>query len=204
MTASLSLAPRRVLWSHPEWWIGGLAVAAWVAMLRVQIGDLRGPGGHHDHSAPLRAVGPWLVMVLAMMVPLVLPSLRHVALSSMWRRRHRTMLTFLAGYLLVWAVAGLVVLEAAHALGPIVAASAVVWYFNERRRRALVRCRRTMPIALRGWRADRDAARYGATIGTTCVLTCWALMAALVVLPYHLVLMPLAFVLLFAERVRVR
>jgi hypothetical protein len=35
-----------------------------------------------------------------------------------------------------------------------------------------------MPLAPRGWRADRDCVLYGWRTGTSCALSCWALMLA--------------------------
>ena len=42
--------------------------------------------------------------------------------------------------------------------------------------RGLNGCHRSIPLAPRGWRADRDCIRFGALIGTRCLVSCWALM----------------------------
>ena len=50
----------------------------------------------------------WLLMVIAMMLPLVIDPIRGVAARSLWPRRHRAVGGFLLG-LSVWLVAGIVV-----------------------------------------------------------------------------------------------
>ena len=40
------------------------------------------------------------------------------------------------------------------------------------------RCHAPAPLAPSGWRADRDALRYGATIGLPCLASCAPLMVA--------------------------
>ena len=69
-------------------------------------------------------------------------------------------------------------------------------------RRAAIRCRRSAPLAPRGWRADRDAARFGARIGASCVVSCWATMGAVVALGHHAVVMVAGLALHLHRRVR--
>ena len=73
---------RRIGWRHPEWWVILIAAAAWALILR-----------HATHAHTVPGVGHTIiaaaVMVAAMMLPLTLANVRHVALSSLWRRRHR-------------------------------------------------------------------------------------------------------------------
>src|ERR1700722_6469024 len=52
----------------------------------------------------------WGIMTLAMMPPLAIPLIRHVATRSFVVRRNRAIATFLAGVLVVWLLAGLVAL----------------------------------------------------------------------------------------------
>jgi predicted metal-binding membrane protein len=131
----------------------------------------------------------WLVMVLAMMLPLVIDPIRGVAARSLWPRRHRAVGGFLLGYLSVWLVAGIVISLAIaevrldHHLRnlPAVAvafAVAALWQLTPAKRWAIRACHKTLPIAPCGWRADRDCFRYGLMIGTSCLVSCWALMAA--------------------------
>lgn len=194
---------------HPEWWVALVSASVWVTMLAGVVTSVAGPG--HDHTAPLRALGPWVLMVLAMMVPLTLPTVRGVARASLWPRRHRAVAVFLGGYVAVWAVAGVVLLEAHHVaealLGPLPVASlalvtAVMWWRHPVCRRAAIRCGRSAPLAPRGWRADRDAARFGARIGASCVVSCWATMGAVVALGHHAVVMAAGLALHLHRRVR--
>lgn len=197
--ASLPLSRwQRLSWPHPEWWSLCLCAAAWLAVLS------RGGAAHgfHEHAAhathtsalthgPTAWVGEalwWLVMVVAMMFPMVLEPVRATATRSLWRRRHRAIAGFLAGYLAPWALFGVVAsvavsgLRGAGGLG----ASAVVlgfgaaalWQVTPAKRRALFACHKTRPIAPDGWRADRDCLRYGWMVGGACLVSCWALMLA--------------------------
>lgn len=193
---------RRAGLRRPEWWVLAAAAGAWMWMVAV-------PHPHASHhSAGLTAtVRPgWLaVMVVAMMAPLTVSGVRHVALCSLWRRRGRAVAEFVAGYLGVWMAAALLISAAwtllaaaagwAAAAGGVVAA-ALLWELAPARRRYLLGCERTVPLAPGGWRADRDCLRFGGARGLSCVATCWALMAACVAFAHSVPVM----VILFAVR----
>ncbi len=53
-------------------------------------------------------IAAWMLMVVAMMFPLVIGSVRTVAARSLWRRRHRAIAGFLTGYAGAWFLVGLV------------------------------------------------------------------------------------------------
>ncbi len=57
----------------------------------------------------------------------------------------------------------------AAAAGFIVAAA---WQWTDVKRRALVACHSTVPLAPSGWRADRDAYLFGWTVGQSGWLNC--------------------------------
>jgi predicted metal-binding membrane protein len=185
---------RRLGWPQPEWWVAAAAVGAWVWLAAA-------PHPHAGHRMAPDA--PWIgAMVVAMMLPLTLPAVRHVARSSPGRRRHAGVAEFLAGYLAVWMLAMLalaaVVSAAASVTGWVAAGAgaavaAALWEVAPARTRHLRRCERTVPLAPRGWRADADCARFGARTGVSCVGTCWALMAACVAVPHGLPLMAALF-----------
>lgn len=181
-TAGARPAPHPVrawFWAHPEWWAMALAGAGWAALAA---GALAGA----DHGA--HGGGPsWPAgaMVTAMMVPLVVPHVRFVAGSSLWRRRHAAVGWFLVGYLGLWAVAqaGLEVgwAWASGRLGQTAAAAAAVaaaalWEVTPAQLRRRRRCHRLVPLAPRGWRADAACARYGVATGARCLAVCWAAM----------------------------
>lgn len=191
---------RRFGWRHPEWWVAAGAGGAWVWMLTMP---------HASHAAP----GVWWIgaMVAAMMLPLTIAHVRQVARSSLWRRRHRGIAGFLAGYAAVWLLAMLAIVAALDTGGRlagwsvvagIVTAAAVAWEVAPARRRLVSRCKRTMPLAPRGWRADADCARFGALVGASCVWVCWALMAACVVFGHSLPVMAVLFGVQLSGRYR--
>lgn len=182
MIAALRVAERR----HPEWWVAALAVATWVVLLITQLGHGHGLGGPlwTDPAARLLLLA---AMVVAMMAPLVLPTVRRLAHASLRSRRYRAGAFFLAGFVAAWIVVvvvtdGLVLVGSGVLGGPVtvvlVFAGAAAWQYGEPKRRALRRCAMTVPTALRGWRADRDCVRFGALVAVGCVGTCWAIMAA--------------------------
>lgn len=195
---------RRFGWRHPEWWVVLAAAAAWAWMAAAP----HPRPDAHAHAGHSAAPGFWsgaphlLVMVIAMMLPLTLASVRHVAFNSLWARRHRAIGGFVAGYLAVWMVAMLAIAGAwalAASLAGWTAAAlvamgaAVAWELAPARRRRLRRCTRTAPLAPRGWRADRDCARFGAASGASCVVACWALMAASAAFAHSLPVMAVLF-----------
>lgn len=199
---------RRAAWRHPEWWCLALSAGAWVALVAMSQG-VAAPVAHQPWahaqlgaappadmavvaggSSLVGSVGHWLLMTVAMMLPLNSGVVRTTAARSLWRRRHRAIAAFLCGYVLPWALAGVlasVVLErlaasaAPHASsGPLAVAAmvalAAAWQITPVKGRALLDCHRTMPLAPHGWRATRDGVRYGTWIGTRCVISCGPLM----------------------------
>lgn len=188
---------RGIVRRHPAWWVVPAAAAAWGLMALAP----HPHAGHHGHAA---ARGPdalaTLAMIVAMMLPLAIPSIRHVARSS--TRRHRATAFFLAGYLAVWMLAMLAITGAwtfaasragwtAAAVGAV--ALAALWEVVPARQRHARRCDRTVPLAAGGWRAHADCARYGATSGIACAGTCWALMAICVAFAHSLPVMAVLF-----------
>ena len=89
-----------VTWRHPEWWALALSTAAWAWMLA--------NSGHHAHAYG-DALKGWMVMSVAMMLPMVIEPIRLTAERSFWHRRHRAIAGFLAGYLGLWLLAGVAV-----------------------------------------------------------------------------------------------
>ena len=209
MTA-VALAPaRRLLLWRPEAWLYGLAAFAALALVLMAPDGV----GHVHHHHPGRAEGSahlptgwlaewqhWGVMTLAMMLPVVAPSARHVALRSLWQRRHRAMASFVLGYLAVWFAAGAAVVAllgpSAVAL-PLVLLVAAGWQVAAPRRRMMRRCGVIPPCAVR----DRDAVTAGVRVGSRCVFTCAPVMAAMAV-SHSLLLMSALFCVLLSERAR--
>ncbi len=55
-------------------------------------------------NPPMQLLAPWLLMALAMAPPLVAASLRHLAVTAADQSRY-SILTFFAGYAVVWVLA---------------------------------------------------------------------------------------------------
>lgn len=179
---------------HPEWGVAATAAGGWVAMIVLP----HPHAGHHGHGQP---DGPGALaiamMVVAMMLPLTLPSIRHAALSGA-ARGHRAIGGFVTGYLAVWMVGMLVITVAwtfaASLVGWMAAAAgtvalAALWEAAPPRHRLAHQCTQTVPLTQRGWRGDAECARFGAASGVACVGTCWALMAACVAFAHSLPVM---------------
>jgi predicted metal-binding membrane protein len=141
-------------------------------------------------------LGVWVVMMAAMMLPSVAPT---VALySRMTRQRSRlSPIAFVGGYLLTWTAAGVVAYgvgaAVTHALGdrlswgnagrPLAGATlllAAAYELTPLKDVCLGKCRSPLGALLGSWRDGvRGAARMGTRNGAWCLGCCWALMASL-------------------------
>lgn len=166
-------------------------------------------------AAWMRSLGEWVVMTLAMMLPLMATPARFAAFSSLWRRRHQAVGTFLVAYVAVWAVAGAATLgiidflHRAHvSSGGWVAGAGFLataaFQFTPLKRRLAVACHRTRPLAPHGWSAHRDCLLFGLDHGVQCVPNCWLLMVAAMLSPWGNAMMMVATLLLVYERYRAR
>lgn len=150
----------------------------------------------------------WLLMLVAMMLPLILPTLAHVWRASLVRRRRRALVLCLCAYLAVWLLAGLGIEALPMLLSSLwpsnwIAAVVVlfVWQCSPLKQHCLNRCHSHRPLSAFGFRADVDVAMLGLTHGAWCVGSCWALMAAMALLPHaHTAVMLLVALLMYCER----
>jgi len=171
----------------------GLAAAGWWWT----IGQMRGMD-----AGPWTALGSagfflgvWVVMMGAMMLPSVAPT---VALyGRMAGKRTLAPVLFAAGYLVTWAAGGVVAFGLAYGgsrvLGGVldwdragrwVAGAtlvvAAVYELTPLKDACLGKCRSPLGFILGSWRGgNAGALRMGATHGAWCVGCCWALMASL-------------------------
>jgi predicted metal-binding membrane protein len=141
-------------------------------------------------------LGLWIVMMAAMMLPSAIPT---VALYGSLAR-DRTQLAsvlFVAGYLAVWAAAGLVAFALATAGGR-VAGGVLAWdragrwaagatllvaaayQLTPLKDACLAKCRSPLGLLLGSWRPGVvGGLRLGLASGAWCAGCCWALMASL-------------------------
>jgi predicted metal-binding membrane protein len=141
-------------------------------------------------------LGAWVVMMGAMMLPSVAPT---VALYSRMTRERSPLspLFFAAGYLVAWGGAGALAFAIARA-GDWIGGDVLAWNHAGRwvagatllaaaayeltplKDVCLGKCRSPLGFLLGSWRGGRAGAlRMGAKHGAWCVGCCWALMASL-------------------------
>jgi predicted metal-binding membrane protein len=198
-----------------------LAGLGWAITAARMAGMDSGPGMYPEELGFF--VSTWVVMMAAMMLPSVWPT---VALYTDMQRGRRdrgraapagASAVFVSGYLLSWAAAGLaafVLLAAVRALGfdgldwerggHWVAAAVIVlaalYELTPLKDACLRRCRAPLGFLVSAWREGRwGALRMGAEHGGWCIGCCWALMAAL----FALGLMSLAWMVVIAALIAV-
>jgi predicted metal-binding membrane protein len=201
--------------SHPEWWTLLLSASAWLLMLgygqtmhvpMLCLSPLGATGWHFAlniervwQTGILPALLlAWVMMTMAMMPPLSIPHIRHIAARSFAARRNRAIAGFLAGLIGIWLLSGLIVLPVLAALPwPLASQSSIAaiafliaatWQMMPMKRAALSRCHNTVTLAATGWRADGDCVRYGVSHGLDCIVSCWAMMLAMAVASHSMVI----------------
>jgi predicted metal-binding membrane protein len=141
-------------------------------------------------------VGAWVVMMAAMMFPSVAPTVALYSVMTKTRSRVAPLL-FTLGYLVVWAIPGVVVFAAVTAGGRVwgdvltwsragrwVAGAtlivAALYELTPLKEVCLGKCRSPLGFLLGSWRSgSAGAVQMGAGLGAWCFGCCWALMAAL-------------------------
>lgn len=176
---------RRIIWRHPEWWALALSAAAWFVL--VSEAAVSSGTTHDAHRGATANVRDWLLMILAMMLPLSVAAIQATADRSLWRRRHQAIAAWLSGYIGVCLLFGVAFVMSLRLFGSTVQSSTVVavsfligaaWQLSPARARVLAACHRPQPLAPDGWRANYDCARHGWTTGIWCSLACGPLMFA--------------------------
>jgi predicted metal-binding membrane protein len=178
-----------------------LAAIAWAITSDQMSGMDAGPGT--DPGTLGFFLGVWVVMMAAMMFPSIAPMVvMHVRIQEGRRERGQPVAIgattlFVAGYLVTWAVAGLLgygILQLGKAVtgdvfawdnaGPYLAGgiivAAAVYQLTPLKDVCLRHCRSPFMFLMKHWRPGRvGALRMGVIHGGWCVGCCWALMAAL-------------------------
>jgi predicted metal-binding membrane protein len=179
----------------------GLAALAWATTDDRMSGMDAGPGT--DPGTLGFFIGVWVVMMAAMMFPSIAPMvLMHVRIQEGRRERGQPMATgatalFVAGYLIIWATAGLLgymLFQLGEAIsgdlfawdggGPYLAGGVIVaasiYQLTPLKDACLRKCRSPLMFLLTRWQPGRlGALRMGVEHGGWCVGCCWMLMAAL-------------------------
>ena len=170
-----------------------LAVVAWL-VTNERMGGMESMPGM-DLGALGFFVTVWVVMMVAMMFPAIAPA----ALTYERLRQGLADATalFVAGYLVVWAMAGLAayaLYELVRAIDPAflawdeagryvaggVIVAAAVYQVTALKQACLAKCRTPMMLLAERWRDGRAGALgRGIGYGAWCLGCCWALMAAL-------------------------
>jgi len=160
-----------------------ITIAAWIALI-----------AGTPMSDPPTFLVAWVVMMAAMMLPSSAPMflLFRLQASDGPRGELRT-LAFGAGYLLVWAAVGVVVLVAQRVLDAVmspdllplgvalVLLAAGAYQFTPLKATCLRACQTPADFLVRRWRSGTlGALRLGLDHGLYCFGCCWALMAVLV------------------------
>jgi hypothetical protein len=188
MTTTTPAPLVRLHWHHPEWPAVAVSALGWLALLGQAATEpaLLFRADHH-HAAPASVLGHSIAMTAAMMTPLVLRHVHDLAVASLGRRRYRAVVEYLGGYLLTWTALGAVTMVGLHLMsartGPgwlvvVTCMVAIVVVGNDAHLRRLRRCHAGRPLALTGWRADRDCLVDGVRMAGRCVATTWAVMLA--------------------------
>ena len=163
--------------------LGIITIAAWTLLI-----------AGTPMSDPPTFLVAWIVMMAAMMLPSSAPMflLYRLSASNGPNGELRTLL-FGAGYLLVWAAVGVVVLVVQSTLDSLVSPelrplgvaavllAAGVYQFTPLKATCLRACQTPADFLVRHWRAGTlGALRLGLDHGLYCLGCCWALMAVLV------------------------
>lgn len=220
MTTGVDLISRRVMLATAAW-VGAVCLPAWIWLSVGPPAD-SDHGGHAPASGgpivPLDAgplsnagwgaivwMGMWSGMVVAMMLPVAVPTIAaHRFVVQPWGRTGTVAtILFAGGYLAVWIVAGLgpmgldlirrSLVSQPHwpSLPAIIGGAALVvagiFQFSALKARCLVVCRTPLQFVLT-YRFDGrllHALRAGAANGLFCLGCCWALMVTQVLLGIH-------------------
>jgi predicted metal-binding membrane protein len=160
-------------------------------------------------------IGPWIVMIFAMMFPLLQRSIRHVAFSVRNKDRIFSIIIFLTGYSIIWTISGigfiaipkiveLLITTNSKLYLPLIAstffflACLLSWHIS--RPKIMMKCELTVPIRLNGIERFKDILNYGIMIGINCLKMCWLVMLALMFASHDFILMGLVSIIVIAER----
>lgn len=169
-------------------------------LTRSSSGDAMAMMSHGTVMALASFIATWMVMMVAMMFPATAPV---VLLFDRWRRSRgrspASTLSFIAGYLVVWTMAGLLAYVALMAVeqyvensttavrvGGAAVVAAGLYQLSPLKTRCLSKCRSPLGLVMAHaqhlGRGLRGPLRVGVSHGAYCLGCCWALMAVLLTL----------------------
>lgn len=197
--------PRTARWLAARSWVLPLSVSAagWVVLLAR--GELVPSGHDHGRASTIELTA----MALAMMMPLSVMPVRHVAQRSIGTRMPRSLLLFVAAFAACWigatlvlaGVVGAVVPEPSPAIAvPGLLVAAAIVQITPWRTRLAVLCHWPMPLRSEGLAADVDCGRYGVVSAARCIQTCALPMAVCLVQAHNVVLMAALTLIAVIER----
>jgi predicted metal-binding membrane protein len=205
-------------------WLLAASGLAFVGLaLRSRAGAAGGAPHHGAHDAGVVAghlaaipgllpdqLAGWLLMVVAMMLPLVSMPLVRLWHATQPRARAGTTAAFVATYVGSWCVAGFVLLPVAAVLARVDGAGApigalliaLLWSGSPWSQRARSRCHRAVRIAGRAPKAYLDAMRQGLVTASGCLGVCWPwMLLPMLLIEGHLAAMLAVTAYLFADRI---
>jgi predicted metal-binding membrane protein len=210
-------------WRRPTMPIEALIVCAWAATAALLLGEaaaasrsghsllwwcslnampamnMQAPSGAVP-SAVAAGIPMWGLMTCAMMLPVTLPAVRHVAASSPHSRHRRTVAGFLGVYLSMWLLFGALALalvallgHRSHTAAMFAALSvAAIWQMTRSKQRALNASQRSSTSPSGDRRAGTGALALGLRSGGACIGSCWAIMLVMALAPSERLLWALA------------
>lgn len=150
----------------------------------------------------------WLLMVIAMMLPKLIGPIQHIYVHSFKKNRFAAAMLFVLGYILVWTLAGIIMILAiiafqlyfpdsfypAIAIGVI----AIVWQFSPIKQRFLNQGHNHHTLSAFGFSMCKDSLSFGIAHGISCVGSGWALMLFPMLLPvgHNLAMIVVTFIML--------
>lgn len=202
------------------YWLWGVFVLCWIYLISDSLLlSVDGEGSHahhpphHAHSM-LVVVISWLVMVYAMMLPMMIGSVRWLCANT--PRYHHSCLTlcFIVGYSFVWSLLGVV----ANTFAPLQVAmsqhlsalpvnallyfAAGLWCFSDFRRKAIIACGSGMPLRVSGVGMYKDVFSFGLLKSLSCARSCFHIMLVMTIVGHSIGIMAMMTIALFYERDR--
>lgn len=128
----------------------------------------------------------WILMIIAMMLPKLILPLQYIYDRSLKTRRFTSAALFIFGYTVVWNVSGILIipieltfnifLPNSYLLLISIGTFITLWQVSPWKQYCLNKGHEHPALAAFGWRANRDALKFGVNHGVWCVASGWALM----------------------------